>query len=358
MSIETIKVIGRLFSASQPLRRLLGIRATTSILATVAIQLAASGPALSLSAQQPGSNSSAEQAPVLLDPPRALNSGSRLTATANPKPGSNGSAAPEDRSEETPSAQETTEESAEVRIQPFLPGNTIVQPAAGKPDNQPANPAVGDQTQPATVFITVSVPHRNKAVDSFTAFPYPVKPPKIFKEILPLPTKIKALKGMLVDTGYTTRFSGDLPYPPGGWRWQYAYQAALRHKGGGVPHTILEMYGWADRMAHYIQPEVIRMNDAEERRKERYDKTVAEYQKSYFEIQNDATRKGLIALNFRTARKGVLGVRLPAGTWWIAGSRKLPGLFYYWQIPITLAAGTTENIQLTESNALVIQGGW
>jgi hypothetical protein len=331
------------------------------MLASLLLLIAASAPASGLTVQpEEGSKSSAEQAPVLLDPPRTLKSDTRLAATATPKSVNNPAESRSDVDQENQPDKTSPDGggNGEVRIQPFLPGTTIVQPAAGRSESQPVDQLSGQQAAPASVYVSISVPHRTKAVDSFTAFPFPVKPPKIFKEILPLPTKIKALKGMLVDTGYTTRFSGDLPYPPGGWRWQYAYQAALRHKGGGVPHTILQMYGWADQMANYIQPEVIRLNEAEERRKERYDKAVVEYQKTYFELQNDATRKGLFAVNFRTARKGLLAVRIPAGTWWIAGSRKLPGLFYYWQIPVTLAAGTTESIQLTESNALVIQGGW
>ncbi|MBI4532740.1 MAG: hypothetical protein HY711_02240 [Candidatus Melainabacteria bacterium] len=203
--------------------------------------------------------------------------------------------------------------------------------------------------------IQIRVPHNKKAQDHFTAYPYPVKPP-IAPTVQPLPDKPKEIKGWLMQSGYTNRRANNFAYPLFGWRWEYAFSAAVRRAGCSVPHTILEMYPWCTSMVPYILPEIKRLNSAEQERRARYFNTVAQWQKDYVELENEATRKGLYPVEFRMVggRQGC--VRLQRGTWWVQGTHKVPGLMYYWQAPVTV--GEDCSVVLTESNALLIQGGW
>lgn len=329
---------------------------------------------------------STASAPVLLDPPRALQTPAPcLNASTQTFPDSarsrarqpgqtDGQTGTEAMPQSVAAGSAPAQSSVPPRMQPFESpeqpeagsgtacgaGSSPTRPVSPQTNAQPSAAATGEgeEETPAELYIHVAVPHNSKPADTFTAYPFPVMPPKIVQEIGPLPVKRKELKGMMLGVGYNNRWHADQPYPPSGWRFQYAFDAAVRRSERGVPHTLLAIYPWLDSMVPYILPEVERANKAEAERKARYERAVDEYKRKYFEIQNESTRKGLFAINFRLYRKGLGYARLPAGTWWIAGTRKVPGLVYYWQIPVTLGAGTSETVQLTEANALLIQGGW
>lgn len=212
---------------------------------------------------------------------------------------------------------------------------------------------------PATVHVRINVPHNHKAVDSFAAYPYPVKLPQALPPTL-LPEKPKELKNMLLSSGYAARTAGERPYPMGGWRWQYAYKAGLAKSHLAVPHTIMGMYPWIKDVTPWVAVECKRINAREKQRWERYLKVKEEYDRNHLEIENDSVRAGLAPtiLRGRRGKPGYVEKELPAGNWWITCTRRLPGLTYYWQIPVTAAAGEHVNLMLTENNMLVATGGW
>lgn len=215
-----------------------------------------------------------------------------------------------------------------------------------------------DTKPPSNLTIRIVVPHNAKSVDHFAAYPYPVKPPRITLPVQMLPTKDAELKAQLLQSGYLTRSSGKRLYPPLGWRWEYAFNAALRHCGEGFPHSMLSMYQWCNKMLPYIKPECQRLNDGETARMIRYRHAIEYYDKNGSEAQNEATRNGLSALNIPIKYHGQGSVSLPTGTWWIAGTHKVPGLVYYWQQPVTIGDDGVQELQLLEANALLIQGAW
>ena len=225
-----------------------------------------------------------------------------------------------------------------------------------------APPSAFDEDVPlqvlSDVLVRVNVPHNLRAVETLSAYPYPVQPPRQKGSIRPLPTRDQGLKGYLLQSGYANRRGWDRPYPPFGWRWEYAYNAALRRSGRSVPHTMMAMYPWCNDMVKFVKPEVERANDAEKERQLRYSRAVEQYQKSYADLESEATRRGLYPCELRMSRAGQAQTRLAPGTWWIVGTHKVPGLTYYWQTPVTVTKGDTAQVLLTEANALVLEGGW
>lgn len=205
--------------------------------------------------------------------------------------------------------------------------------------------------------IQIKVPHGLKATESFIAYPYPPRVPP-GKPIEALPTDKKVLKDMLLNSGYSNRFRGNKAYAPMGWRWEYAFNAAVRRSGKSFPHTIATMYPWTSSMVPYIVPEIERINKGEENRQLRYMAAVDEFNKTHMELENEAVRKGLYPTLIRRYRKGEAGVKLSAGNWWITVTRSVPGLQYYWRVPITIVEGQPVKLTLTEQNALLVQGGW
>ncbi len=111
-------------------------------------------------------------------------------------------------------------------------------------------------------------------------------------------------------------------------------------------------------MYRYIKPEINRLNQAEEERQARYVVAQAEWKRNYADMESAALRSGLGPVEVPTGRLGNGLAELSPGTWWIAGTRQLPGLTYYWQEPVTVKSSATASLALTESNALVIEGGW
>jgi hypothetical protein len=207
----------------------------------------------------------------------------------------------------------------------------------------------------------VAVPHNKTAIDTFTAYPYPVKPPLV-KWPEALKTDFDTLKNMIVDSGYLNRQSGRKPHPTFGWRWVEAYHTGLR-KGklrGGLsePHTMITYYPWASQMVKYVLPEVRRLNAVEDERYDRYKKAVHEYAEKRTDIEMEATRDGLYPIKMRNGRNFVTQTGLPPGNWWVVGTHKVAGLTYYFNLPVKVEPGQATNVVLTEANAMVIQGAW
>jgi hypothetical protein len=238
------------------------------------------------------------------------------------------------------------------------PGLPFTQPHSALPEPAGTISSEASIVSGGTVTVKVKVPHNKRVYDRFQIFPYPVKPPKKEKETELIPEDPRILRDMLLSIGYSLRSAGHKPYPSGGWRWQYAYNAALRKTGEGVPHFLYQIYPWCDRMQKAVLPEVQRMNAAETARSKNYKKAVEEYENTYSEIENEATRKGLYPLEFKMRGLGVGSVHVPAGTWWVAGYHRAAGITYYWYSPITVRDGGKSAYELTEGNALLIQGAW
>lgn len=191
-----------------------------------------------------------------------------------------------------------------------------------------------------------------------------VRPPRIRKAIEPLADDEKMIREQIVMFGYSGRSALERPYPPGGWRWQYAYNSARQKKGGMEPHTLLGLYPYARKMTPYMQAEVQRINAIEKQRLNRYIKLCEDYETTGAEQESEALRRGVgpVPLKLKTldanrvAGSGV--AQLAPGNWWIVATHKTPGLIYHWELPITVNPGDEPTIYLTESNAILIEGGW
>ncbi len=217
----------------------------------------------------------------------------------------------------------------------------------------------GGKTQPGGLLsVRINVPHNTHPVDVFTAYPYPVKPPRLAAPPSYLPVDRPSLKGLLLSSGYSARISTDKAYPTGGWRWQYAYNSALKKSKLGLPHTILTMYQWIDAIMPCVAAECRRSNEIEDARWARYQKAVDEFEQKFADIENEAVRKGLYPVEMPCRARGFSQAQVPPGSYWLTCTRKVPGLTYYWREPVEVAPGAVVNLMLTESNALEILGGW
>lgn len=230
------------------------------------------------------------------------------------------------------------------------------------PDQRKNLPTEIDSKVP--LKIVINVPRNIDAHNEFTFYPYPMKPPPMKQQLKPLPeTARNGLQNMLMTSGYSQRTQPSQAYPFGGWRWQYAYNAALRRSGLGVPHLMSEMYSWVDEMMPYIKPEVIRLNLAEKERQARYERTKEEYEETRVDIESDSVRKGLFPVPVRiqtfSGRVTRFGTaRVLPGSWWLVGTHKVAGLTYYWNQPVEVDENQPKTVELTEANALLIEGGW
>ena len=194
-------------------------------------------------------------------------------------------------------------------------------------------------------------------VDTVMAYPWPVRPPQPIVHSK-LPEKPHDLKAMILATGYSSRIDFNRPHPLYGWRWVHCFQTAHQKSGLGYPHTFLTMYPWVAKMAPYVAAETTKVNVLEESRLNAYTKVQDEYTRLHEELENEAAAKGLSPIEIKVTRHGIGQGQLPPGNWWISATRKLPDLKFYWQVPITVSAGQTVNVQLTNVNAIVVQGGW
>ena len=223
--------------------------------------------------------------------------------------------------------------------------------------------APDQETALAQVTVNLSVPQMNKAVDLFTAYPYTIKPPRVVKPVQPLPEKAEQLKYSIYNSGYGNRLSLTKPYPDSGWRWQYAYKNALKRAGGYEPKTLIGLRAWQEDMVKYIKPECERINRIELARADNYAKMVQDYEDNHKDEEMEALRLGLepVPLKFKAANKGqaiTTTFNLKPGEWWITGQHRVPGLTYFYMYNIKVAAGEKKEVNLNDTNALLIQGGW
>lgn len=230
------------------------------------------------------------------------------------------------------------------------------------PEQRKAVPTEVDTKVPLRVVI--NVPHNIDVRNDFTFYPYPMMPPKIRAQVKPLPETSKdGLRQQILNSGYVNRTQATTAYPYGGWRWQYAYKAALRRSGLGVPHLVTEMYSWADEMLPYVKPEVVRLNLAEKDRLKRYQRAKEEYDESRADIETESVRKGLFPVEVRLTKfDGKMtrfgNAKVLPGSWFLVGTHRTAGLTYYWNLPVEVDANQPKTVELNEANALLVEGGW
>lgn len=215
----------------------------------------------------------------------------------------------------------------------------------------------------ATIIATIAVPHTKKGLTQVTAYPYPMKPPLIKQKVKLLPDKDKQLKQMMLSTGYFSRASLDVPYPPGGWRWQYAFSKAIKNSKMSLPHSIFEHYQWADRMMPYIKEQTKIYNRFERERVEAYNAALAEYNDNRTEVEDAAMQRGMAPVPMKRVflKSGKVGLHyagnLKPGKWWFIATHRVPGLKYFWLLPVEIG-DKKERIVLNEGNAIYVEGGW
>jgi hypothetical protein len=241
------------------------------------------------------------------------------------------------------------------------------------------------------LLIRIHVPQNTDPVDRFVAYPYPMpvpipkrppatkgqkassssdsggqpeaKPAVAPQAYDPMPSTRNGIRGLILQTGYTSRTKRNVAYPSGGWRWQMAYRNALARCHRSEPALIGEMYGFVDAMEPLVKEECEKFDELEEDRQRRYQTAFEEFQLNRNECEYEAVKKGYFPVEFNMSRgyRGVMAaaeVKLGPGTWWITGTHKVVGLTYYWQQPVQIVNGQVENVELNWKNALVIQGGW
>lgn len=215
----------------------------------------------------------------------------------------------------------------------------------------------------AKIYLTIAVPHNKNAVNKIEAYPYPPKLPKR-EGFVELPEAYTDIKDLLVSHGYLGRSSADHPFPPGGWRFQYAFSKAIKKSNMSVPHTILGHYRWADRMVKYMKPEIEAVNKYEKKRGEAYNKYQLFWRDNHAALRNTALRNNYEKVKFLPLPKDGkkvgrnFGGVLKDGKWWILASHKVPGLTYNWVKEVELEHNDKKIIVLNEANALIINGGW
>ncbi len=209
---------------------------------------------------------------------------------------------------------------------------------------------------------TIAVPHLKKALTQVTAYPYPMKPPVAKQKIRLLPDKDKALKSMILSSGYLSRSAADIPYPPGGWRWQYAFQRAVDRSGLSMPHSIFEHYLWADRIMPFVKAQTKIYNAFEKTRVNAYNLAQQDFLDNRQQYEDIATAAGLGPTPMKRVylKSGKIGLHyannIKPGKWWILATHRVPGLKYFWLLPADVTK--SERFVLNESNAIYIEGGW
>lgn len=214
----------------------------------------------------------------------------------------------------------------------------------------------------AQLRVRISVPHQVRPNSMITLYPYPPRPPKVVRNINKIDDKPKGIRQQLLNIGYSSRSSDSKLFPQAGWRWKYILKAATEKSGTRPPTNILTMYPWTFKMVPYVQAEIRRINEIEADRKARYQSAMRDFEENGIELENEATQKGLapIEINLkRGATKLLSGEAVVApGTWYVVAAHKTANLKFYWQMPVSVSAGERQTIQLTQTNALVIEGAW
>jgi hypothetical protein len=231
--------------------------------------------------------------------------------------------------------------------------NATAEPPSDSPQRQPK----------ATLTIRLYVPQMLKRTDTFCINPFTTPPPKIAIQVFDLPENGPGLKQKIMNKGYNNRQSFIKPYSDGGWRWQYAYQHALKRSGITEPHIFFQMYNFAEDLYPWVLPEVKRINKIEKERLKTYYALITSYTDNHKDEEMDALRLGLepVKLNLLPIKKGgalETSLYISPGDWWITGTHKIPGLIYFWQEPVKIHDGDKLTVELTDANAILIQGGW
>ena len=213
------------------------------------------------------------------------------------------------------------------------------------------------------VRVQLTVPHSTQAVHKLVAYPYPMALPKARKEIFDLSTDTRTLKEELLSNGYTQRGSSYKPYPFQGWRFQYAYHNALKRSHADEPSVIGDIYPFVAKMVPYLREEIRKVNNTEHERVERYKRLGEEYEQHSQEAETEATRIGYVPVPVEINKmwRGHFNIgelKLGEGTWYITGTKKVPGITYYWQQAIEVTRDQPVVCELTEDNALIVEGGW
>jgi hypothetical protein len=213
------------------------------------------------------------------------------------------------------------------------------------------------QADHAAITVRLHTSRSKEAQDTFTLYPYPVKPPT-YVPPPSLPGTYKALKQLCLSSGYQARLNFDKPYTIVGWRWAYAYEAGMRKSGLGEAHTIFSEYSWADQLVPYVAREVQIRNAFEKKRGQRYQKACEEWERTHADGEAAAVNQGLMPIALSSRHWSIARGQFPAGTWWLQVTRKTPGLTYYWLEPVTAASGDRLDLTLDDDKALAILGGW
>lgn len=235
------------------------------------------------------------------------------------------------------------------------------------PDEQPADDSSQDMNSPlpegeAQLRVRISVPHQVRPMSMITLYPYPPRPPKQIRNIAKIDDSPKAIRTQLLSLGYSQRSSDTRLFPPAGWRWKYIIKAALEKSGTRHPTNIVTMYPWTFKMVPYVKAEIKRVNDIEADRKARYASAMKDFEENGVDLENEAAQKGLapIEINLKRGATKLLSgeATVAPGTWYVVAAHKTSNLKFYWQMPISISAGERQTVQLTQTNALVIEGGW
>jgi hypothetical protein len=239
----------------------------------------------------------------------------------------------------------------------------------GSPADQEMTIEVNNGASPeqrrTNVYFDLDIPHPldYRASCNCMAYPYPVALQRKVQRQAQLTTNNRMLTRNITATAYNSRLIKHEYYPIGGWRWQEAYQRALKDCGATTPIVIGSLYLFVNKIFPYAKEESLKTNEFEEKRSKRYQEAAKDYTENHADAEAEATKKGLTPTGIRFNRFGEHGqrraeIKLAPGQWWIVCRLKIPGLTYYWQEPVTVHADTTEHVSLNEDNALLIEGAW
>lgn len=257
----------------------------------------------------------------------------------------------------SPQSEADPEPSVLQQIQPSIEGK---EEQTADDDSQEMSGIIPEGE--AQLRVRISVPHKIRPESTITLYPYPVRPPKLLKFIGKMDDSPKSVRAQLLNLGYAQRSSDTKLFPVGGWRWKYIINAALAKSGTRAPTNIVTMYPWTFKMVPYVQAEIRRINQIEEERRQSYLAASRNFEENGVDLENEALHQGLSPVEIAikkgrtTAMSGTATV--PPGTWYVVATHKTPNLKFYWQIPVTVSAGDRSTVQLTQTNALVIQGDW
>ena len=223
----------------------------------------------------------------------------------------------------------------------------------------PQAPEVAPKKYPLTVW--VNVPHYKNCTESISVNPYMTDLPEPLKPYGFNESPYNRTRDALVTQAFAAPVNERRPYPPQGWRFDYALKAAIRESGAGRPHTMVTMYPWIDTIYPYLRKYLARSNEAEQARFDRLAQFRRDYAEKHNDIETDAMKAGLYPVECKmqiyhlSLRRA--DVMLPKGNYWVTGSHKVIGLKYYWEEPITIDENGPRSIELNEANAILIDGG-